>query len=85
MYKSSGFKKIKLSKYTTNLKLMISQRKLFETPILILYLLFLFFIDLIPNIIYTSVLLDQKFHPRDLSLRFSKFYIYELMYNFNTV
>ena len=30
------------------------------TPILILYLLFLFLIDLIHNIIYTSVLLDQK-------------------------
>jgi len=76
-------------------------------------LLFLFLIDLIHNIIYTSVLLDQKFHQwqcskvvtwyrrrhvtsillcywwylwsRDLSLRFSKFYIYEFSYNFNTV
>ena len=76
-------------------------------------MLFLFFIDLIHNIIYTSVLFDQKFHQwqfskvvtwyrrrhvtsillcrwwyfwsRDLSLRFSKLYIYELSYNFNTV
>ena len=29
---------------------------------LLLYLLFLFLIDFIHNIIYTSVLLDQKFH-----------------------
>ena len=76
-------------------------------------MLFLFLIDLIHNIIYTSVLLDQKFHQwqcsivvtwyrrrhvtsillchwwwfwwHDLSLRFSKFYIYELSYSLNTV
>ena len=67
-------------------------------------MLFLFFIDLIHNIIYKSVLLDQKFHQwqyskvvtwyrrrhvycwsRDLSLRCSKFYIYEILYNFNRV
>ena len=106
MYRSSRFKKIKFSKYATNPKTMISQRKLI-IPILILYLSFLFFIDLIHNIIYTSVLLDQKFHHQwqcskvvtwyrrrhvtnkllwshDSSLRFSKFYIYELSYNFNT-
>ena len=76
-------------------------------------MLFQFLIDLIHNIIYTSVLLDEKFHQwqgskvgtgyrrrhvtsillcpwwwfwsHDLSSRFSKFYIYELSYNFNTV
>ena len=80
---------------------------------LLLYLLFLFSIDFIHNIIYTSELLHQKIHQwqcstvvtwyrqrhvisillchwwkfwsRDLSLRFSKFYIYEFSYNFNTV
>ena len=31
LYKSSRFKKIKFSKYATNLKTMISQRKLIET------------------------------------------------------
>ena len=61
-YKSSGFKKIKFSKYATNLKTMISQRKIIVNIGLLLYLLFLFLIDFIHNIIYTSVLLDQKFH-----------------------
>ena len=33
LYKSSGFKKIKFSKYSTNLKTMISQRKLIVTKV----------------------------------------------------
>ena len=33
LYKSSGFKKIKFSKYATNLKTMISQKQLIVTKV----------------------------------------------------
>ena len=61
LYKSSGFKKIKFSKCNQSEKDDIPEKANCKLGFL-LYLLFLFLIDLIHNIIYTSVLLDQKFH-----------------------
>ena len=62
-YKNSRFKQIIFSKYATNLKTTISQRSLSNLGLLLLlfeFNNFSFLIDIIDNIIITSVSRDQS-------------------------
>ena len=70
LHKNSRFKRIILSKYTTNLKTKISQRSLRNLSLLLLLLefnQFSFLIDTINNIINMSVSRDQNSHQYVIS------------------
>ena len=71
LYKNSRFKLIIFRKYTTNLKTTISQRSLRNVGLLLLLFKFndfSFLIDIIDNIINTSVSYDQNSHQWQYSI-----------------
>ena len=73
-YKILSLKQIIFSKCTTNLKTTISQRSLKNSDLLLLlfaFNIFSFLIDIIDNIIVTSLSRDQNFYQWQCSIRSS--------------
>ena len=94
MYKSCSIKQIKFNKHETNLKTISSQVCLLNRYIIIYSPYSPYYItrtsandSIIVGNHVTSILLCHwwYFWSRDFSFRFSKFYIFEFSYNFNTV